>query len=216
MLPIRGARRLLVALAVLGLLCGAVLAQHSAPPEMPAEAPGGGHGSGGGIPIFDPETGTAIWALITFILLLIVLWWFVWPHILSGLDQRERTISEAVESAERTNAEAREILARYEAQLDGARSEAQEIIDEAKTDAAKVRDDILAKGWQEAEKIKQRATREVELAADRSRKELYREMAHLSTEIAGRILREKLDPAGQERLVDLAISEIQSARPSQG
>jgi hypothetical protein len=60
--------------------------------EVAAEAEHGGHGEGE-VNLLKMDYGTAIFTLIIFIGLVIVLGKFVWPQIVKGLDVREAKTS---------------------------------------------------------------------------------------------------------------------------
>jgi len=161
----------------------------------------------GKLDLFKIHPGTAYWLLITFTIFFMMLKKLAWPKILEGLEARERHIVESVQAAERANTEAAALLAQYEAKLAQARDEALGVIEEGKRDAVKVKDDIVKQGWKDAEDIKERARREMEMAASAVVKDIYQQMAVLSTEIASRIIERELSPTEHQRLVDEAISK---------
>src|SRR5689334_18680374 len=68
-------------------------------------------------PLLSADPGAAIWTLILFCLLLVILGKFVWPTILSGLQAREGKIRGDIQSAEAANAKAQQTLAEYQKQL---------------------------------------------------------------------------------------------------
>ena len=62
--------------------------------------------------IFDiPNTSLMFWEVITFLLLLFLLWRFVYPVIRDQILQRQQQIERAIDEAENTRKEAREPLA---------------------------------------------------------------------------------------------------------
>ena len=81
---------------------------------------------------FDP--GLIIWTTIIFILLLVVLKKFAWKPILSAVDERNKSIEEALKSADKAkeemallNADNEKILAEAKSQRDELLKEAREI-----------------------------------------------------------------------------------------
>src|SRR5215213_8933030 len=99
-----------LALAVPGL--AAALAQETA-----AE----GHGEPS---LFSGNVGNAIWTLVIFGLVVLVLGKFAWGPILGTLQARETFIRESLETAKRDRDEAEARLREYEARLAQARGEA--------------------------------------------------------------------------------------------
>ena len=67
----------------------------AAPEETHAETQDdGGHAQGG---IMSPDPGLAIWTVITFVILLVILRKIAWGPILETLDKREKAIKESIE-----------------------------------------------------------------------------------------------------------------------
>jgi F-type H+-transporting ATPase subunit b len=92
----------------------------SAAPLLAAEE---GHG-GGTVSVFAGGPGNSI---ITLIILGVVVWIlgkYAWPPLLDALDERERSIREALEKAKREREASERLLHEYEAKLNQARNEA--------------------------------------------------------------------------------------------
>src|SRR5512146_1761649 len=79
----------------------------------------------GGITSINP--GLTIWTGITFLILLWVLRRFAWGPIVRTLDERERTIREAIEAAKKEREQAEKLLAEQKEGLARAQREAAEI-----------------------------------------------------------------------------------------
>lgn len=71
------------------------------------------------------------WLLITFALLVVVMWKVALPRIAAVLEERERRVSSDLKKAGTLKREAEEVLAAYEQTLAGARASAQAILSEA-------------------------------------------------------------------------------------
>ena len=75
--------------------------------------------------IFDiPNTSLIFWEIITFAILLFLLYRYVYPPIRDQILDRQSEIEEAIDEAQKTRSEARELLAEYRRQIDEARGEA--------------------------------------------------------------------------------------------
>src|SRR4030042_672984 len=81
--------------------------------------------------MFKAEPGLIIWTIISFFLLLGLLWKVAYPQILKGMKKREETIKQQLEEAQKTKKEAENLLEDYKRQLAEARSEAQKIINKS-------------------------------------------------------------------------------------
>ena len=109
-------------LVVLALLVGATSAM----------AAGGGDGLGS---LISLAPGSVLYTLVTFLLLLIILWKFAWGPIVKGLESREEKIHGAIEQAQRDREEAAKLLKDYEEKLKTASAEISERINRAEADA---------------------------------------------------------------------------------
>jgi len=161
--------------------------------------------------VFAGDIGNALWTVVIFGLVLVVLGKFAWGPLLAGLQSREAYIRESLETArrDRTDAEAR--LREYEEKLAASRAEATAIIEEGRRDAEAVKRKIEEHAKQESAKMIERARREIEAAATEATRQLYSLSAHLATELASRIIGRELDPKDHERLIAESIADI-SAR----
>jgi F-type H+-transporting ATPase subunit b len=158
--------------------------------------------------LFAGDIGNAVWTLVIFLLVVLVLGKFAWGPLLSGLQQREEFIRRSLQEAkdDREAAEAR--LAEYEAKLAAAGAQAEEIVDQGKRNAESARLSIEDKARDEADKMIERAKREIELAKQSAIKDLYATSSDLATEIASRILQRELNPQDHEKLIADSIREL--------
>jgi F-type H+-transporting ATPase subunit b len=164
---------------------------------------------GGGGP-FEGNVGNALWTLVVFGLVVLVLGRYAWGPILSGLAEREQFIRSSLEEARRDREAAAKKLEEYVEQLNRARSEATAIVEEARRDAEAVRRRIGAEAQAEAQQTLERARREIRIAQETAVKELYTVAARVSTEVTARILAREISGADHERLIREAIARLQS------
>jgi F-type H+-transporting ATPase subunit b len=172
-----------------------------------------GHEAAGANNPFAGDIGNALWTVIIFVLVLVVLGKFAWGPILKGLQARESYILESLEKAKRQHVEAETRLREYEEKLAQARTEATAIVDEGRRDAEVLKNKILQEARHEAEQERERTKREIRIATDTATKELYALSARLATDMAGRIIRKELSPQDHERLIADSIQELNAAAP---
>lgn len=182
--------------ALLGLLATPLLASEAA-------------AAGGGGP-FSGDVGTALWTLVIFALVVLVLGKYAWGPLLSGLQARERFIREALESARRDREAAEARLKEYEQKLATARDEATAVLDEARRDAEALKRTLEADGRAEGQRMIERAKREIGIAADTAVKQIYDTSARLATELAGKILQREIRPEDHERLIREALDRVRA------
>ena len=158
--------------------------------------------------LFGGDLGNAIWTLVIFFLLLVVLAKFAWKPLLTALQDREKFIRESLDSAKRDREAAEARLKEYEQRLAKAREEAGAVIDEARRDAENVKRRLEDEARRSAEDIANRATREIGVARDTALKELYEKSAAMAMEMAGQVLQRQLTPEDHQRLVRDALSKL--------
>jgi F-type H+-transporting ATPase subunit b len=158
--------------------------------------------------LFAGDLGNAIWTLVIFVCVLFVLGKFAWRPILGALQQREEFIQQSLAEAKRDREEAEARLREHAAQLDQAREEASAIVEEGRRDAEVARRRIHGEARAEADAIIARARREIGAARDTAVRELYDSVAEVATDVAARIIRQRLSPEEHRRLVDESIEEL--------
>lgn len=177
-----------------------------AAPALAAEGETGGPFSG--------DIGNALWTVVIFFLVLVVLGKFAWGPLLTSLQARENFIRDAMAKAERDRLEAEARLKEYLDKLAAARAEATAIVEEGRRDAEVLKHKIEADAKREYDLTIERAKREISIATETATKELYTLSSKLATDIASRILGREINPQDHERLIAEGITGIGSAERS--
>lgn len=154
------------------------------------------------------EYAQAIFTIIVFVLLLIILRFAAWKPMLKALKDREDFIRDSIDQAKQDREQAEAMLKKYEAQIEGARHDATAIVEEGRRDAEVVRREIQDEARKESEAMLERAKREIGIARDTAVKDLYNMTGDLATKLAGRIIEKELDPAAHEDLIRDSIERI--------
>ncbi|MFQ5418060.1 MAG: F0F1 ATP synthase subunit B [Myxococcota bacterium] len=174
-----------------------------------ADAHDGDAGHGPEYDLLTLDGLTAVWTIVIFIILVIVLRLAAWKPIQGVLAEREQFITNSLAQAKKDREEADARLKEYTARLEAARGEAKAIVEEGRRDAEVVKQRVTQEAQEQASAIIDRAKREIALATDTAIKELYTRSARLATHAAGRIIRKELDPAGHEQLIAESIEELE-------
>lgn len=178
-----------------------------AAPALAQETAAEGHGEPS---LFSGDIGNAIWTLVIFGFVVLVLGKYAWGPILNTLQARESFIHEALATAKRDRDEAEARLKEYEARLAQARVEASAIVEEGRRDAVAVKQRIEADARAEAGKILERAKREIHIATETATKELYQLSARQAVEMASRVIGRELTPQDHERLISGLLDSRQA------
>ncbi len=151
----------------------------------------------------------------TFILQMIVfaiLWWFVahfvWPPIVTALDERAKKISDGLAAADKAKLELAAAERRVENELKQARAGAAEVRTGAEKQAALIVEEARAESARIIAQAKKSAEEEASLAAQRARDELREQVAALSVAGAERILRREIDASRHAELLANLKNEL--------
>jgi F-type H+-transporting ATPase subunit b len=158
--------------------------------------------------LITPSLGLIFWQLVFFLLLFVLLRSLAWRPILKSLNERERSIEDALELAQKTRTE----MAQLKADNDRARVEAIAERDAILKQAKAVAEQMIAKAKAEAAEEGrleiERARRSFQDEQQAAVAKLKEDTAKLAVEIAEKILRRELtDKSAQEQLVNSWMSE---------
>ncbi len=152
----------------------------------------------------------AIWTLVVFCLLLLILWKFAWGPISEALDRREAGILAHIAAAKQQNETAAKLLADHEAKLAGTADEVRRILDDARRDADTQKQQILAEAQAAAQSEKQRAVQEIEAAKNGALQELADKSVDTAVGLAGKIVQRQLSPDDHAALISEALEHFPS------
>src|SRR5215208_6879695 len=154
--------------------------------------------------IFDlPNTSLIFWEIITFAILLFLLYRYVYPPIRDQIQRRQSEIEQAIDEAQKTRSEARELLAEYRRQFEEARGEARQILDEARKQGEAARERAKREARAEGARI-------IPRERDAALRELRREVADMVIVATERIIRHELDREEHERLISEALESLEA------
>jgi F-type H+-transporting ATPase subunit b len=151
-----------------------------------------------------PET----WVAVAFLIFVVLVWKPAQKALLSGLDARAARIEKELSEAARLREEAQALLAQYQRKH---------------RDALKEADDIVAHARGEADRLAQQAARDLEASLKRREELAVQRIAQAEQQAMAdvraaavdvavaateRLLKEKLDGAKGDALIDQAIKEL--------
>ncbi|MDD3586569.1 MAG: F0F1 ATP synthase subunit B [Thermoguttaceae bacterium] len=166
-----------------------------------------GH-EGGGINPLSWKTDLAIWTAVVFLCLVLILGKFAFGPISKALDQRELSMEDQLERVKKANADAQELLSQYQQKLSESEEEVRKILSSARDDAAKTAQAIVDQAKEAAEGERKRAVQDIQSATDGALEELACRSADLATSLAGKILKEQIDPGRHAQLIHGALSNF--------
>jgi F-type H+-transporting ATPase subunit b len=148
------------------------------------------------------------WEVVSFGILLFILYKFAFPGILSALEEREKKIKDSLDQAERHRSEAERKLKDYEAKLASASREAEGILSAAKERAQRLMEENEQRLTVEAERIKGEATREIDHQRRKAIQEIRGQTTELALMVAEKVVERSLTDADHRRLADEALDAL--------
>lgn len=162
--------------------------------------------------LLQPNVGLAVWTIVTFVIVLLVLRRYAWKPILTSMEAREAGIRRLIDDAEAARVEADRLLEEYNRRLAEAREEGRRVVAEAKEAAERVRAETLDRARAEAEAIVARTGTEIDLERKKALAEIRTRAVDLAIRAAERVLEESLDDQRHRRVAEEYLREIE-ARP---
>ncbi len=162
------------------------------------------------MPQFDSHFFSSLifWELISFGILLWVLYKFALPPILETLETRERKIRESLDQAERNRSTAEQRLKEYEAKLQGAAKEAETILIEAKQKAQRLLDENQQRLRADSDRIKEEAMQDIERERRKALQDIKDQTADLAVLVAEKVIGRSLSDDDHRRFAQEALAEV--------
>lgn len=160
-------------------------------------------------PLVSPDPGLFIWSTVAFLLLFFLLSKFAWKPIVQALDERERSIEDALSKAEMAKAEMAKLISENEDLLKEARLERDSILKEAKEIKDQIIHDAKDQAKTEGAKLIEKAKDEITNQKLAAMAEIKNQVSSLSLAIAEKVLRKQLeDQDKQQALVNDLLKEV--------
>jgi F-type H+-transporting ATPase subunit b len=150
-----------------------------------------------------------IWSTVAFLLLFFLLSKFAWKPIVKALDERERSIEDALAKAEMAKEEMAKLTNENEQLLKQARIERDAILKEAKELKDQIVSDAKTSAQTEGAKMIEKARQEIDNQKIAAMAEVKNQVASLSVQIAEKVLRKQFeDQSKQDALVSDLLKEV--------
>ncbi|QSX33662.1 F0F1 ATP synthase subunit B [Shewanella avicenniae] len=133
---------------------------------------------------------------------------FVWPPLMSAIEERQKRIADGLANADRAAKDLE--LAREKAsdQLKDAKATANEIIESANKRKAQIIDEAKAEADAERAKIIAQGKAEIEAERNRVKEELRQQVSALALAGAEKIIERSIDEAAQSDIIAKLVAEI--------
>jgi F-type H+-transporting ATPase subunit b len=159
--------------------------------------------------LVKPAFGLVFWMSVSFLIILFLLKKFAWPVILKALDERERTIADALNAAQKAKEEMAQLTADNERLLQEARNQRDLILKEARDAKDSIISEARNKAVEEADRLRKQAREDIQNEKTAAITEIKNQVATLSLEIAEKVIRQELsNDAKQKELVSGLLKDI--------
>jgi len=159
--------------------------------------------------LLNDHLGFVVWALVAFVLLLILLGKFAWKPIMNAIGERERSIEDALLKAEAAKQEMALLTAENESLLKEARAERDRILSEARQLKDQIVHEAKTIAQIEGARMIENARLEINNQKAIALADVKNQVATLSIDIAEKILRKQFEDASkQDELVADLLKEV--------
>jgi F-type H+-transporting ATPase subunit b len=160
----------------------------------------------------DVNVGLMIWTVVIFVIVLVALGKFAWPHILGAVEAREQHIRDLIAQSERDRAEAAAAVAEQQRLLEDTRARVQDALAEARSTGERMREEMMAGARREHEELLARARRDIEAERQNAVESVRREAVDLALAAAEKLVQRNLSTDDNRRLVLDYIGQVQVQR----
>jgi F-type H+-transporting ATPase subunit b len=162
------------------------------------------------MPQFDSHFFSSLifWELLSFGILLWVLYKYALPPILETLETRERKIRESLDQAEQNRLTAERKLKEYEAKLQLAAKEVETILAEAKQQAQRLLDENEQRLRAESQRIKEETTQDIDRERRKAIQEIKTQSAELALMVAEKVIGRSLSDDDHRRYAQEALAAV--------
>ena len=159
--------------------------------------------------LLTPKLGLFFWALLIFLILVMLLKKYAWKPIMASIKSREEGIQSSIDEAKKVRAEMANLKAENETLLAQARAEREAMLKEART----MGEEIVSKSRRDAEaeykRMVEKALEDIRSEKMRALTDVKNQVANLSIEVAEKILRHELtNTKTQEDVVNRFVNDM--------
>ncbi|MDP8051706.1 MULTISPECIES: F0F1 ATP synthase subunit B [Pasteurella] len=151
---------------------------------------------------------TLIGQMITFVLFVTFCMKYIWPRIITAIEERQAEIANALASAEKAKQEQAEVKNLAEQEILKAKEEAQHIVDLANKRRNEILDSVTAEAEVEKARIIEQGYAEIENERKRVQEELRQKVAALAVAGAEKIVGRNIDAAANNDIIDKLVAEL--------
>ena len=145
---------------------------------------------------------------LVMIVFVAICWRYIYPPILSVMQEREKKISDGLEAAKKADDSLEEAKLAFDKELNQAKAEAAEILEKANARASKIVSDASSKAESEAEKIMASAETTIKNETNKAKEELRQQMSDIIIDTTQKILGDEISKEKHQDILKKAAKEL--------
>ena len=159
--------------------------------------------------LLTPDPGLMFWMIIVFGVVFFVLAKYCFPVIIGMVEDRKAYIDDSLKAAREANEQLANVKAEGEKVLAQAREEQARILNEASATRDRIIKDAQERAMLEGQRLMEEMKKQIETEKESAIRDIRRQVAVLSVDIAEKIMRSKLaDEKEQMELIDRMLDEM--------
>ncbi len=163
--------------------------------------------------LVTPEFGLLFWMVVIFGIVFFLLAKFGFPVITDMVDKRSAKIAQSLKDADEIEARMASWKAEQAQMLEATRKEQSLMLREAAATRARIVADAQAQAQAEADRILSEARARIEAEKESALRDVRKEIALLSVQVAEKVLRHELsDESSQRAFIDQLVDETSQAQ----
>ncbi len=143
--------------------------------------------------LVTPDIGLIFWTTVSFVILYFILAKYAWKPILGAVNEREKSIKDALSAAEKAKEEMASLKSDNEKILNEAKLQREALLKEAREIKSKIISDAQNEATEKANKLIEAAKTAIDNEKSAAMKELKNTVVDLSLNIAEKLLSKELD-----------------------
>ena len=158
--------------------------------------------------MFEIETSLIFWTVISFGILVFLLYKVVFPPLNKVLEQRRSAIEGRIEQAKKAADAAENLLKKYQNQLNEAERKTAAMFEDAERKSAVLHEEAVKSAQKEARQIIENTKADLEVFQRRALVSLKEEIANIVVEVNRKLIGKELNREDHLKLVEASIEEL--------
>ncbi len=148
------------------------------------------------------------WSIISFLILMVILYKYALPAITEILDARQEKIKGDIDQAEKLREDAERLKGEYQRKVIQAEEEAEGKIQTAVIKAKEISDEIVKEGHQTAADDRAKAQLGIDIERKKALAEVRNQVIDLTILSSSRLIQQSMQRGTAEKLVDEVIKKV--------